>query len=225
MQAAISEIERCAELGHKGFVITGSPDLHDQPFLADPYWNPMWEALQAAGLPISFHAAGGGETGDYICARLAVEGYNCNLVRSTAAAFLRCGITTADLLMSGVLARYPGLRFVVVESGVGWIPFLLEALDAHALRYPISRERPEMKELPSYYFHRQVYSNVWFEELSQSVVDVIGADNLMFETDYPHNTCLLGAEIHRSVSKNLAAIDEESREKILWRNAAALFRL
>jgi predicted TIM-barrel fold metal-dependent hydrolase len=225
MSSAIKEIERCAELGHKGFVMTGSPDLHGQPFMADSYWNPMWAALQASGAPVSFHAAGGGETGEYLRSRLAVEGYNCNLVRSTTTAFLRCGVTVADLLMSGVLARFPQLCFVIVESGVGWIPFLLETLDAHARRYPIAEERPEMTELPSYYFHRQVYSNVWYEKLTQSTIDAIGADNLMFETDYPHNTCLLGSEIDASIIQNLSAINSEAREKILWGNAERLFGL
>jgi predicted TIM-barrel fold metal-dependent hydrolase len=225
LPTAIGEIERCAELGHKGFVLSGSPDLHGQRFMADPYWNPMWEALQAAGLPISFHAAGGGETGEYLRSRLAVEGYNSNLVRSTASAFLRCGMTAADLIMSGVLARYPRLRFVIVESGVGWIPFLLETLDEHARRYPVRGEHPEMTELPSVYFRRQVYANVWYEKVTPAMVEAIGADNLLFETDYPHNTCLLGTEIDESIESNLGGLDETTRDAILWRNADRLFGL
>jgi len=129
--------------------------------------------------------------------------------------------------MSGVLERFPRLRFVSVESAIGWIPFLLESLDFHYKKYEPWLERSDINKdmLPSDYFHRQVYANFWFEQLEPWHLDAIGADNLLFETDYPHQTCLSGSEITDSIEAGLAGVSDEVRQKILWRNAASLFNL
>jgi uncharacterized protein len=224
--SAINEIERCAELGHHGFVMTGVPQSHGEPFLADPHWNPMWSAAQATGLPISFHAGGGGNDASRLerQKRIVHEGWEGSLVRANATEFFRNGITAADLLMSGVLPRFPDLRFITVESGIGWIPFMLECLDWHFKRYNLKARRTEFKELPSFYFKRQMFANVWFEELTDWHIKSIGADNILFETDYPHPTCLYDDEIQATVNSSLGGLDSEVREKILWKNASRLFR-
>lgn len=130
--------------------------------------------------------------------RIEKEGWRGTLARLTTSFFLESGIGVADLLMSGVLARFPRLRFVSVESAIGWIPFLLESLDFHFKKYEPWVERPEFAAndlLPSDYFRRQVFANFWYEKLQPWHVEAIGTDNLLFETDYPHQTCLTGDEI------------------------------
>ncbi len=89
--------------------------------------------------------------------------------------------------MSGVLPRFPDAKFVSVESGIGFIPFILEAADYAFGEAAMAKERPEFELLPSEYFHRQVYGCWFFEEPApQRLVDKIGAGNILFETDYPH---------------------------------------
>jgi uncharacterized protein len=78
--------------------------------------------------------------------------------------FLRNGVQICDLLMSGVLARYPKIKFVSVESGIGWIPFMLEAMDYQYQGNRVAEERPEFDRLPSAYFARNVYACYWFEQ-------------------------------------------------------------
>lgn len=228
VDAAVAEIERCAAAGHKGLVSTGKPHDHGQPLLADRHWDPMWAAAQDAGLSISFHV-GGGDLGKHMNdERTRVEGWRATLARLTTSFFLESGITLADLLMSGVLARFPKLRFVSVESAIGWIPFLLEALDFHYKKYEPWRERPEFTAdgmLPTDYFHRQVYANYWYEDLKPWHLEAIGADNLLFETDYPHQTCLDRNEIHQSIDEGMRGVSQSTKEKILWRNAASLFNM
>lgn len=228
VDAAVKEIERCAALGHKGLVSTGKPHEHGKPLLADRHWDPMWAAAQDANLSISFHVGGGDLSRHLNAERTEIEGWRATLARLTTSFFLESGIGLSDLLMSGVLARFPNLRFVSVESAIGWIPFLLESLDFHYKKYEPGRERAEFANtdmLPSDYFRRQVFANFWFESLEQWHLDAIGADNLLFETDYPHQTCLTGKEIEESVEVNLAGVSDEVREKILWRNAAKLFNM
>ena len=84
---------------------------------------------------------------------------------------------------------------------------------------------PEYRELPSYYFRRQVYINYWFEKLEQWHIDAIGADNLLFETDFPHPTCLYGKEVSGSIESGLRDQDAETRQKILWKNASGVYHV
>ena len=222
---AVLEIERCATTGHRGYVTTGAPHVHGQPFLSDPHWTPMWSALDASGMPVSFHAAGGDTRAEISQARIAADGAWANNARASTAVFLDNGIQLNDLLLSGVLARHPTLRFVCVESGVGWIPFVLESADYHFIRSKVGENRPEFTMLPSEYFRRQVYANYWFEKLEPWHIEKLGADHIMFETDLPHPTCLHGDEVARAIDTGLSAHPIELQEKILWRNAAALYGL
>ena len=68
-----------------------------------------------------------------------------------------------------------------------------------------------------------MYGTYWFEQLDQHLVDRVGAGNIMFETDYPHPTCLLRDDIVHAANEGLAKIDPDDRQKILWRNAAELY--
>ena len=91
----------------------------------------------------------------------------------------------SNLIFSGVLERFPKLKFASVESGVGWIPFLLEALD-----YQLEEEVPGASEIlsmtPSEYFRRQIYGCFWFERKGLgAAINALGPDNLMFESDFP----------------------------------------
>ena len=69
----------------------------------------------------------------------------------------------ANLITGGVCHRFPNLKFVSVESGVGWIPFALEHLDWQWKNCGVPQEHPEYDLLPSEYFMRQMYGCFWFE--------------------------------------------------------------
>jgi predicted TIM-barrel fold metal-dependent hydrolase len=223
--ASVAEIERCAARGHRGVLFTGEPQRHGFPLLGDRHWDPLWAAAQAAGLPVSFHIGSGEFDEHFSVARLRTHGIGPTVVRSTVTILLENAHQVVDLLLSGVLPRFPALRFVSVESGIGWIPFLLEAAD-HCFGYSqVRRERPEFELLPSEYFHRQVYGCYFFEELApQRLIDRIGVDNVLFETDYPHPVCLYG-NVREKIDAGLAEQTPAVRRKLLFENAAALYRV
>lgn len=128
--------------------------------------------------------------------------------------------------MSGVLTRFPTIKFVSVESGIGWIPFMLEAMDYQFQGNGVRDERPEFDLLPSEYFARNVYACYWFEQVApRRLIDKIGADNVMFETDFPHPTSLYGDEVHARIKSGLADCEESVRHKILWDNAQKLYKV
>jgi hypothetical protein len=77
--------------------------------------------------------------------------------------FLANARTIAQLVTGGICHRFPTLNFVSVESGVGWIPFALSALDWQWKNCGVREEHPEYDLLPSEYFQRQIYGCFWFE--------------------------------------------------------------
>ncbi|MCU1463661.1 MAG: Amidohydrolase [Acidimicrobiales bacterium] len=222
--AAVAEIERVASAGHRGLLFTGAPHDWGEPHLSDSHWDPVWAAAQAHRMVVSLHAGGGDLRDQVEPARVRREGMAVTHVRATTAVFLDSARHLADLLTSGVLARFPELRFVLVESGIGWIPFCLESLDHHFVHDGVARERPELDLLPSEYFRRQVYSTFWFEQIGPSrLLDLIGPDNVLFETDFPHPTSLVGDDVAVAIERALGNQPESVRAKVLFDNGAGLY--
>jgi predicted TIM-barrel fold metal-dependent hydrolase len=224
-KATADEIWRCAKKGHKGVLFTGEPQKFGQPSLADPHWNPMWEAAVETDLPVSFHIGSGSLTEEFT--PKAIHSYGISVINAKTAVtlFLENGKQLVDLLCSGVLARYPKLKVVSVESGIGFIPFILEALDYSFGYSQVRRSKPEFTLLPSEYFARQVYGCYFFEELApQRLLDKVGADNVLFETDYPHPVCLFG-NVRQKIDAGLKGATPAIRRKLLWENAAKLYKV
>jgi predicted TIM-barrel fold metal-dependent hydrolase len=223
VKLGVAEMERCAAAGHKGFVTTGAPHRRGEPFLADRHWDPFWATAQEIGLPIAFHAGGGDITAHINAERAAAEGSAAMIARSTTAILLDNGAQLADLLMSGVLPHFPELKVFNVESGIGFIPFVLQSCDYHFKQVRVDRQRPEFEMLPSEYFRRQVYANFWFEELDPYHIEQMGAQSLLYETDFPHSTCLAPQDVAATIERVFARIDPSTRDQVLWGNAAKLF--
>ena len=222
--AAAAETERVAGLGHKGIVMSGIPERHGLPPFAARSWDALWEACSEHRMPIHFHA-GGGDTSQVLNpVRHDAMGSGAMHAAATVNIILDTGMSVSDLLVSGVLPRYPDTRWIVVESAVGYLPFVLEAIDYHYDLYMKGKPEYSMYEAPpSEYFHRQMFGTYWFEHVDQQLVERVGAGNLLFETDYPHPTCLLEDDIREATNVGLAGIDPEDRQRILWRNSAELY--
>ena len=224
VQASVKEIERAASIGHRAVLFSGAPHEHGMPYLADRHWDPIWAAAQAAGLSVSLHVGSGDLTDLFRPERTEIEGSAVTYARGGASVIQDAARHLVDLLLSGILPRFPELIFVSVESGIGWIPFMLETCDYHFLRGDVRAQRPEFELLPSDYFRRQVYGCYWFESIApRLLLDEIGVDRIMFETDFPHPTCL-GPELVADVVENaLGGQSEQVKRAILWDNAAALY--
>ncbi len=225
VEESVKEIERVAGLGGKGIIFSGAPQVHDQPILADRQWDPVWSAAQDAGLPISFHVGSGDMTSQFSRERIMTEGFGVTYARASTTLFFDTAMQLTDLLFSGVLPRFPKLDFVSVESGIGWIPFLLEAADYHFIEGDVRKERPESEEMPSFYYYQQVYASYWFERVAPAkLLDEVGHDRILFETDFPHPTCLEGDKVTGAIS-NLDDVPDDIRRKILWENASRCYHL
>jgi len=220
---AVKEIERVKGMGLRGINTNADPHNDGLPDLGEHHWDPVWEACADLGLPVNFHI-GASQTSSSWFGSMPWPSFDPE--RKLALGSLMVMIsnfrTLGNLLLSGVFERHPKLNVVSVESGLGWIPFLLEGLD-----YEVSETAPHIGEIlsmkPSEYFKRQVYVCYWFEQASmRGVLDQIGADRVLFETDFPHPTCLYPDSLERAVEP-LADLPADVRRGILGGNAAKLY--
>ena len=225
VEATVSEIHRCRKIGHKAILFTGAPQDFGMPLIGDPHWNPIWETAQEVDLPISLHI-GSGDFQDQLInpERFATHGIGPTTVWGSMSTLIVTAIQLMDVVMSGVLPRNPRLRVVCVESGIGWIPFVKEALN-HGFDYArVSVEKPEFTKRPSEYLREQVWACTFFEEFAaHKFLDDIGTDRVMFETDYPHPVCLYGSQVREKIDAAFGHLSKDVREQVLFSNAAQLY--
>ena len=224
------EIARATALGHKGVIMTGEPTFWGLPKLADPHWDRLWAAVSDAGLSVNFHIG----SGDMSIFDGAYEGAGRHA--NYAGFGVQFGVANvkviANLITGGVCHRFPNLKFVSVESGIGWIPFALEHLDWQWKNCGVPKEHPEYDLLPSEYFVRQMYGCFWFEtDQVRQAIELFGADWILYESDFPHPTCMSPGPATTAVaprefiSAGLSGIDDASLRKVLHDNAAKLYKL
>jgi len=226
VEASVREIERCAAKGHRGVLFTGEPQVHGMPFLGDEHWDRLWAAAQDHDQPVSFHIGSGDMSTIFDRNRVRAHGSAATYARSTVALTMGNGVQVADLLLSGVLPRFPRLQVVSVESGIGWVPFVLEACDYAFIDGRVRDQRPIFELLPSEYFARQVFVCYWFEQFApREMLERVGPGNVLFETDFPHPTSLYADEVQRRLDGALGHHSAEVRRRILWDNPAALYKV
>jgi len=225
IDATVAEVERIHALGLKGVNTNADPQDQDGPDLGDAYWEPLWEACSSLGLPINFHiGASLTQASWYGKASWPSLDLERKLALGSTLLYLNNARIIGNIIYSGILERYPTLKIVSSESGVGWIPFALDALD-----YQVTETAPHALDIlsmkPSDYFRRQIFACFWFE--GEGLLDNVrrlGIDKCMFETDFPHPTCLYPDPLTKMAGV-LAETDYESRRKLLGGNAATVYNI
>ena len=205
---ALEEVRRNARNGHRGVLLFGTPHSRGLPNYSDSYWDPLWAEVRDAQMIVSMHGSGAAPSSMRLDPFLSgtalgfstsptsaiISGSRGSEERRNAAALASSGFSIqpqyfANFLFSGTLDRHPDLVFVAAESGIGWLPWLLEACDhAWELGHLWDHGLPNR---PSDVFHRQCYVDFWYEVSAlQEYRYVIGVDRIMWETDFPHPTAL-----------------------------------
>ena len=232
LDAAVAETVRARELGLHGINTTSAPHDHGYPDLGAAYWNPLWEACSDLGLPVNFHIGAASSDMDWY-GRVSWPslGPEQKMGVGSTMLYLNNAGVLANLIYSGVLERFPDLQVVSVESAVGWIPFMLQALD-HQLGEMSPAVAAELSLMPSQYFARQIHACFWFERQGiDDVIDAIGHEHLMFETDFPHPTALqpgpasYASTPREHVEQHLSGLPDDLLRKLLQTNAARVYHL
>lgn len=225
IDACVREAERAKGLGLRGVNLTSDPQDLGAPDLASGSWDPLWDACSSLGLPVHFHIGASLTTMNYFGTypwdshdddtKLAIGG---------TLLFIGNARVVVNIICSGMLDRFPELKIVSVESGTGWIPFILEALD-YEMNENAPAARAALTMAPSEYFKRQIYATTWFERKNlAALIGSVGEDNIMFETDFPHPTCLYPDPL-ATAAENLVDLSTAVQRKVLGENAAKLYGL
>lgn len=230
LDEAVKELHRCVEMGHKGVNFGWRFEELGFPRLRDEHWDPLLKAVEETGLSINFHVGMGGDPDDDPAMQFDTRLDTLDRVKFAAQLFSGNIACIGELIMSGLCRRYPTLKFVSVESGVGFLPYLVEALDWQFLNQNLWKRYPDWL-LPSEYFRRQIYGCFWFEKGVSRFADLY-PDNFMFETDFNHPTSLTPAESfpyvkgpRETIVENLGDLPEELLRKLLHDNAARVYGL
>jgi predicted TIM-barrel fold metal-dependent hydrolase len=225
---SVAEMKRAYEIGHKGVLFAARYDKIGLPRLVDDYWEPLLGQAQEMGLSMNFHV--GFLASDDELKGAVDQSKKLDFTKESSLVLLGNAQNITEVVLSGVCHRYPDLKFVSVENGAGWLPFLGEAMDWQWLNVGAHKDYPD-RLLPSEYMRRQIFGMYWFEQQAlRSVIDLL-ADNLMFETDFPHATSLSPGPASESPSprevmeRSLGGLDDEIVGKVLQHTATKLYNL
>jgi predicted TIM-barrel fold metal-dependent hydrolase len=225
---AAAEAERIHSMGLRGININSDPHTHkgldgqQLPNLGNPHWDPMWEVCTGLDMSVNFHIGASDQSMDWLGSQYW-PGLEFELAMGIGGAmmFINNGRVMANIIFSGLLDRYEKLRFVSVESGLGWIPFILEALD---MQYVETGARTQkLQRMPSEYFASNFLACFWFERKNLSnTIKQLGVENVMFETDFPHPICLYPID---DVDGAMTDLTEAEKDLVMYGNAARVYKL
>jgi predicted TIM-barrel fold metal-dependent hydrolase len=223
--ASVTEAERVAGLGLRGVNLTSDTQDLGAPDLASLEWDPLWDVCADLHLPVHFHIGASLTTMTYFGTYpWDSQSDDTKLAIGGTLLFIGNARVVTNIILSGMLERHPTMKMVSVESGVGWIPFILEALD-YEMSENAPKELDKLSMLPSEYFKRQLYATFWFEKNNvPALIASVGEDNVLFETDFPHPTCLYPKPLE-TVADKMSTLTPAVQRKVLGENAATLYRL
>jgi len=218
--AAVEEIRRSIKNGHRGVIYPSVPmELREVPHINDAVYDPLWAACQELDVPICFHA--GASSAIQIP---AYEGYTPT-VAAAFQAITRPASTVSvlvNLLISKILLRFPKLKIVLAESGLGWGAYLLEYTDFQATGDQLPKNGYDL--MPSEMFKRQCYLVGWYDRASLRVRNYIGAENILWSAQFPLATSTW-PRTQAALAESFDGVDANDRRKILWANAARLYNI
>ena len=219
IESTVGEVERAVKVGHKGLVMMAEPSTAGVGLkhFNDLYWEPLWASCQDMGIAVHWHASAG--------VRLDIpnwKGYTRNEGQAVGPVqgFSSVAQFIPNLIFSGNMQRYPSLKWVCAETGLGWVAYILEGCDHEWERRHLWTEG--IIERPSDLFRRQIYVDFWYEKAGVEMRHKVGLGNIMWESDYPHSTSTY-PESWDFVNRTLAGVPQEERDQMLWKNAHELY--
>lgn len=220
-KALETEARRCIDMGLKGFVLPDTPERVGVPSFHHDYWTPFLEMCDATGTPLNFHLNAAIDPNT-----LTWEGFKFEQTLAVVATMFSIGnaATLGNWMVSGRLDRHPKLKVGLIESGMGWVPFAIEALE-HQFDEMMPETSAKLNRRPKEYFRDHFMCTFWFEKIGPKLLlETIGVDNVMFETDFPHPTSLYpGVQAH--LVDTLGGYDPVIRKKVLQDNAVRMYNL
>lgn len=215
VEDGVAELRRSQQMGLRGAMIWLSPPAPCSPYTSTLY-DPFWAAAQEMDMPIVLHEITGGAE-----SRLSPSSYwdeDCSLGAVTQPH--EAQRILAQFILSGVLERFPQLKIISAENGTDWVAWWLGRIKRSAGRagsYPT-----KLSLTPIEYYYRQVYFTYINEPEAVEHRDLIGIDNLMFATDYPHSASTW-PHSQDIVERDSATMTPEEKRKLIHDNVLRVF--
>ena len=216
VQDGIKELERTAKMGFAGAMITEYP-LEDRRY-DQPEYEPFWAAAQSLDMPLSLHTATRRQG--------KIRGAGERTLRdasSRATKVFYPATSMCDMIFAGVFERYPKLKLAIVEFELAWVPHLLSSMDyTYRERHEEALYRFKDGWRPSDFVHRNVFLSFQEDEVGIRLRDIIGVDNMMWGSDYPHSESTF-PQSRQILAQILAGVPEDECAKIVGGNTARLY--
>lgn len=212
----IEELERAATKGFAGAMITEYPLEHRR--YDQPEYEPFWAAAQALDMPLSLHTATRRQG--------RIRGVGERTLRDATSRATKAfypATSMCDMIFSGVFERHPRLKLAVVEFELAWAPHVLSAMDyTYRERHEEALHRFKDAVRPSDFFHRNVFLSFQEDAVGIRLRDVIGVDNMMWGSDYPHSESTF-PHSRKILADILAGVPEDEQARITGGNTARLY--
>jgi predicted TIM-barrel fold metal-dependent hydrolase len=220
LDEAAKELARVAKAGLKGFHVDPFPDERGGKPLWDPAYEPFWSLIEESGLPMSFHIVGPRKANVTETFMNPTPG-----VKETFIAIAPISIceVVSTLTFTGILDRHPKLNYVLVECGIGWIPYFLERMDQTFNKHRFWT-KSVIAEKPSFYWYRQGHATFIQDLTGVAERHRAGLHNIMWSTDYPHSDSTW-PKSRDALAEHFRDVPASERGLIAGGNCAALYHL
>jgi predicted TIM-barrel fold metal-dependent hydrolase len=233
-RAAAKEIERAAAKGAKAIAFSENPSKLGLPSLHAPdnYWDPVFAAADETRLPLAIHFGSSSS--------VPTTSDDAPLLVTGALSPISLAFCFTDWIFSGILPRFPNLKLLMSEGGIGWIPYMIERCESiyrtqewtrtQDFRYDLGsgagsatgRGGFVMEETPRQLFERHIYGCFIEDYFGASHLEEVGFDNVLIETDFPHGDSSYPHSM-KSAREQLGRYPEDLQYKVLQGNARKLF--
>jgi uncharacterized protein len=218
VELAMTEARRVAGAGKlRGFDMAAAS--HQLPYY-HPDWEPFWGLANETRIPVHFHTFG--PELPNMTGWDAQTKEKARAVGFARGQFLRASEIISGLIMGGTFDRFPEVRVVFAESGIGWIPYLLDRLNwtwDEEFKNSLS-----LKLRPSEYWYRHCYASFQVEDNALPILHLVGYDNILWASDFPHPDGLW-PESQAYIQAMFKDLDPDVRDKIVYGNVGRLFGL
>jgi predicted TIM-barrel fold metal-dependent hydrolase len=213
VEAGVRELERCAALDLKGAMIWGYPP-DDRPYYS-PAYDRLWAAAADLQLPLSLHIVTGMGPESKVDFTAAAVRY-MHMIHEVQRSI-------SQIVLGGVLERFPGVQIVAAESDIGWLPHWMQRMD-HANEKFGAMMDVALAMKPSEYVRRQVWVTFMDDPVGASSLETIGSDTFMWGSDFPH-TDSTWPNSQAVIKKNFSGVADRVAEQVLHDNAAAIYHI
>jgi predicted TIM-barrel fold metal-dependent hydrolase len=214
---AVAEVHRLASEGARALQIPLYPEDQGLPKYLDPIYDPLWSAIEEVQMPVSLHVCppkGRGLGADPTPARGIFQVMPPILMSQPM----------VELILTGVFKRHPGLRIVLVESGLSWIPYMLERLDTCHHKGEWKERGMPIDNLPSDYWYSNMAATFEEDLMAMGMRHKLGVENLLWASDYPHPDQTFPNSLG-VIEEHFADMPQRERDLMTRENATRLYRL